>query len=51
MLQNITGTFGAAPQITIRGSSSVFGNNNPLYVIDGVVQEDIVDVECSIEYL
>ncbi|WP_243456841.1 SusC/RagA family TonB-linked outer membrane protein [Polaribacter batillariae] len=42
-VQNITGTFGAAPQITIRGSSSVFGNNNPLYVIDGVVQEDIVE--------
>jgi TonB-linked SusC/RagA family outer membrane protein len=43
IVQNITGTFGAAPQITIRGSSSVFGNNNPLYVIDGVVQEDIVE--------
>ncbi|WP_298780120.1 SusC/RagA family TonB-linked outer membrane protein [uncultured Polaribacter sp.] len=42
-VQNITGTFGAAPQITIRGSSSVFGNNNPLYVIDGVVQEDIIE--------
>jgi TonB-linked SusC/RagA family outer membrane protein len=42
-VQNISGTFGAAPQITIRGSSSIFGNNNPLYVIDGVVQEDIVE--------
>ncbi|WP_200799147.1 SusC/RagA family TonB-linked outer membrane protein [Tenacibaculum agarivorans] len=42
-VQNITGTFGAAPRITIRGSSSIFGNNNPLYVIDGVVQEDIVE--------
>ena len=43
IVQNITGTFGAAPQITIRGASSVFGNNNPLYVIDGVVQEDIIE--------
>ena len=42
-VQNISGTFGTAPRITIRGSSSVFGNNNPLYVIDGVVQEDIVE--------
>jgi TonB-linked SusC/RagA family outer membrane protein len=42
-VQNISGTFGAAPQITIRGSSSVFGNNNPLYVIDGVVQEEILE--------
>lgn len=42
-IQNISGTFGAAPRITIRGSSSIFGNNAPLYVIDGVVQEDIVE--------
>ena len=42
-VQNISGTFGAAPQIQIRGSSSIFGNNNPLYVIDGIVQEDIVE--------
>ncbi|CAL2081463.1 SusC/RagA family TonB-linked outer membrane protein [Tenacibaculum sp. 190524A02b] len=42
-VQNISGTFGAAPRITIRGSSSIFGNNTPLYVIDGVVQEDIVE--------
>ncbi len=42
-VQNISGTFGTAPKITIRGSSSIFGNNNPLYVIDGVVQEDIVE--------
>ncbi|QTE24108.1 SusC/RagA family TonB-linked outer membrane protein [Polaribacter cellanae] len=42
-IQNVSGTFGAAPNITIRGASSVFGNNTPLYVIDGIVQEDIVD--------
>ncbi|WP_440880493.1 SusC/RagA family TonB-linked outer membrane protein [Tenacibaculum sp. C7A-26P2] len=42
-IQNISGTFGAAPNITIRGASSVFGNNSPLYVIDGIVQEDIID--------
>ncbi|PQJ80947.1 SusC/RagA family TonB-linked outer membrane protein [Polaribacter porphyrae] len=46
-IQNISGTFGAAPKITIRGSSSVFGNNTPLYVIDGVVQEDIVEADFS----
>lgn len=42
-IQNISGTFGSAPKVTIRGSSSVFGNNTPLYVIDGVVQEDIIE--------
>ena len=42
-VQNVSGTFGAAPKITIRGTSSIFGNNTPLYVIDGIVQEDIVE--------
>ncbi|MGQ3677546.1 SusC/RagA family TonB-linked outer membrane protein [Tenacibaculum discolor] len=44
-IQNISGTFGAAPKITIRGNSSIFGNNTPLYVIDGVVQEDIIETD------
>jgi len=41
-LQNVTGTFGAAPKVTIRGASSVFGDTKPLWVIDGVIQEEIV---------
>lgn len=44
-IQNISGTFGSAPKITIRGTSSVFGNNTPLYVIDGIVQEDVVSID------
>ncbi len=43
-VQNVTGTFGSAPKITVRGSSSIFGDTKPLWVIDGVVQEDIVNV-------
>lgn len=43
-VQNVTGTFGAAPKITVRGSSSIMGDTKPLWVIDGVVQEDIVNV-------
>ena len=46
-IQNVTGTFGAASGITIRGNSSVFGNNTPLYVVDGVVQEDIVETNLN----
>ncbi|MBB4119216.1 TonB-linked SusC/RagA family outer membrane protein [Mesonia hippocampi] len=44
-IQNVTGTFGAAPKITIRGASSIFGDTKPLFVIDGVVQEDIIDLD------
>ncbi|MGL4582125.1 MAG: carboxypeptidase-like regulatory domain-containing protein, partial [Flavobacterium sp.] len=43
-IQNPSGTFGAAPKITIRGASSIMGDTKPLWVIDGVVQEDIVNV-------
>ncbi|KQW99434.1 SusC/RagA family TonB-linked outer membrane protein [Flavobacterium sp. Root420] len=46
-VQNISGTFGTAPKITVRGSSSIFGDTKPLWVIDGVVQEDIVNVSVS----
>jgi len=43
-VQNVTGTFGTAPKITVRGSSSIFGDTKPLWVIDGVVQEDIINM-------
>ncbi|QJD97743.1 TonB-dependent receptor [Mucilaginibacter robiniae] len=36
-----SGTPGASPQITIRGQGTVYGNNNPLYVVDGVWFDDI----------
>ncbi len=41
-IQNVTGTFGSAPRINIRGGASIMGNVQPLWVIDGAVYEDIV---------
>ncbi|MBA2561637.1 MAG: SusC/RagA family TonB-linked outer membrane protein, partial [Chitinophagaceae bacterium] len=43
-VQNVSSTFGAAPKIRIRGATSITGENKPLWVIDGVVLEDIVNV-------
>lgn len=43
-VQNVSGTFGAAPKIRIRGATSITGDNKPLWVIDGVVQEDIINI-------
>lgn len=43
-VQNVSGTFGAAPKIRVRGATSITGNNKPLWVVDGVVLEDVVDV-------
>jgi TonB-linked SusC/RagA family outer membrane protein len=43
-VQNVSGTFGTAPKIRVRGATSITGNNKPLWVIDGVVLEDVLDV-------
>ncbi|MCI0920460.1 SusC/RagA family TonB-linked outer membrane protein [Sphingobacterium rhinopitheci] len=43
-VQNQSGTFGTAPKIRIRGATSIYGNSKPLWVIDGVIMEDVADV-------
>ncbi len=43
-VQNVSSTFGTAPKIKIRGSSSIYGYEKPLWVIDGVVLEDAIEV-------
>lgn len=43
-VQNVSGTFGSAPKIRIRGATSITGENKPLWVVDGVVLEDVVNV-------
>jgi TonB-linked SusC/RagA family outer membrane protein len=43
-VQNVSGTFGAAPKIRIRGASSIYGDTKPLWVVDGVILEDVVDI-------
>jgi TonB-linked SusC/RagA family outer membrane protein len=36
-----SGSPGAPPQIIIRGAGTVYGNTNPLYVVDGVWYDDV----------
>ncbi|MGC4037927.1 MAG: SusC/RagA family TonB-linked outer membrane protein [Chitinophagaceae bacterium] len=43
-IQNVSSTFGAAPKIRIRGATSINGENKPLWVVDGVVLEDLVNI-------
>lgn len=43
-VDNVSGTYGAAPVVRIRGNASINGNNKPLWVVDGVVLEDLVQV-------
>lgn len=46
-VQNVSGTFGTAPKIRVRGATSIYGTSSPLWVIDGVIQEDAVDVSAD----
>lgn len=46
-VDNVSGTFGAAPIVRIRGNASINGNNKPLWVVDGVVLEDLVEVSAD----
>jgi TonB-linked SusC/RagA family outer membrane protein len=46
-IENVSGTFGTAPVIRIRGNASINGVNRPLWVIDGVVLEDAVELSNS----
>ena len=44
---NTTARVGASPKITIRGTSTILGNTDPLWVVDGVVQEDALSIDIS----
>ncbi len=46
-VQNVSGTFGTAPKIRVRGATSIYGNSKPLWVIDGVIMEDVTDVKAD----
>ncbi|WP_312364440.1 SusC/RagA family TonB-linked outer membrane protein [Sphingobacterium sp.] len=43
-VQNVSGTFGAAPKIRVRGATSLSGDNKPLWVVDGIVLDDVVNI-------
>lgn len=43
-VDNLSATFGTTPKIRIRGNTSLNGNNQPLFVVDGVILEDLTAV-------
>ena len=46
-VQNVSGTFGTAPKIRVRGATSIYGSSKPLWVVDGVVVENVTDVSAD----
>ena len=46
-VMNQSSTPGAAPKVRIRGSSSITGNREPVWVVDGVILEDPVKLSTA----
>ena len=46
-VQNVSGTFGTAPKIRVRGATSIYGSSKPLWVVDGVIMEDVTEVDAA----
>ena len=44
---DVSGTFGAAPKLKVRGPSSIYGNSTPLWVLNGVVLDEIVNIDAD----
>lgn len=45
MLMTNSGEVGVVPKIRIRGTSTLIGNREPLWVVDGIVVQDPVNIE------
>lgn len=45
-MQN-SGQVGAVPRLRIRGTSTILGNQEPLWVVDGIIQQDPVNIDPS----
>ncbi|WP_054959476.1 TonB-dependent receptor [Bacteroides thetaiotaomicron] len=43
-VMNMSSTPGATPKIRIRGSSSITGNREPVWVVDGIILEEPVNI-------
>ena len=46
-VQNVSGTFGTAPKIRVRGATSIYGSSKPLWVVDGVIMEGVTEVDAD----
>ena len=46
-VQNVSGTFGTAPKIRVRGATSIYGASKRVWGVDGVVLEDAVEMNAD----
>ena len=44
VVMNTSSRVGTTPKIKLRGTTTIFGNQSPLWVVDGIVQEDHLEL-------
>ena len=47
IVTNTSSRVGTAPKIQIRGTSTLLGNQDPLWVVDGIIQEDPLELDAT----
>lgn len=47
VVMNTSSRVGTTPKIKLRGTTTIFGNQAPLWVVDGIVQEDPLELETA----
>ncbi len=45
IFQTNSGEVGVVPKIRIRGTSTLIGNREPLWVVDGIIVQDLVPIQ------
>lgn len=45
MIMNTSSRVGASPKIKIRGTATLLGNQDPLWVVDGIIQDDPIPID------
>lgn len=48
LLMSNSGEVGATPRIRVRGTSTLLGNREPIWVLDGIVLKDPVDLDADV---
>ena len=47
IVTNTSSRVGTAPKIQIRGTSTLLGNQDPLWVVDGIIQDDPLELDAT----
>lgn len=47
IVMNTSTRVGTSPKIQIRGTSTLLGNQDPLWVVDGIIQEEPIEIDAN----